>query len=108
MKKDKVERGLQLRRRRPGRALLIASLLVIAAPRAAPTDVIRVEDPEPLPEAAQGRVAPAAPITRQDPALPAAQQPPISPDRRIGPLPVQPARPERALEPSKPPADAPK
>ena len=89
-------------------ALPILTLLVLAAPvaqRAVPTDVIQVEDPEPLPDRP---TAPVAPGTLPDSTRPTAQQPPIATDSRI----IQPAapvvQPELARPAVKGPADTPK
>lgn len=71
-------------------ALPVLTLLVLAAPvaqRAIPTDVIQVEDPEPLPDRP---TAPVVPGTLPDPDRPAAEQPPVTPDSRIIIQPVAP------------------
>ena len=69
--------------------------------RAAPPDVIRVEDPEPLPDTPKARTVP-------DPAGPAVQRPPETPENRIVQPPVLVLPPERPVPPGKAPAIAPK
>lgn len=77
--------------------LPVIALLMLAAPlaqRVLPTDVIRVEDPEPLPDVPKGRTAPP---TVQAPAGPAVQMPqPVTPDSRIVLPPEHPAPPAKA------------
>lgn len=91
------------------RALPSVVLLLLGAPlaqRMVPSDVIRVEDPEPLPDTPKARTAPpAAPV----PASPALQlPPPATPDGRILQPPVLVLPPERPAPPGKAPVVAPK
>lgn len=90
------------------RALPAFTLLLLAAPltqRAVPTDVIRVEDPEPLPDAPKTRTVPP---TAPDPASPSGQRPPETPESRIVQPPVLVLPPERPAPPGKAPAITPK
>lgn len=101
---------MKTRRWRRRLALPVAGLLLLAAPLlngAIPTDVIRVEDPEPLPDAPQKRVTPATPDTLPSPAI-GTPQAPLTPDNRsVQPAP-SPIAPEHATPPIKAPAAAPK
>ncbi len=90
-------------------ALPIVTLVLLAAPlaqRAVPSDVIRIEDPEPLPDISTGRTAPR---TGPDVGSPAVQQPaPVTPDSRLVQPPALALPPERPAPPVKAPAGAPK
>ncbi|MBS0533866.1 MAG: hypothetical protein JSR72_07395 [Proteobacteria bacterium] len=90
------------------KALPVIALLLLAAPavqQSAPSNVMRVEDPEPLPDRP---AAPVAPGTLPDPARPAGTRPPIAPDRRPAQPPSLVVQPEQPAPPVKGPADAPK
>ncbi|MCW5693606.1 MAG: hypothetical protein KIT48_14695 [Pseudolabrys sp.] len=87
----------------PLTALLLAALL---AQRAIPTDVIRVEDPEPLPDIPKTRMAPS---TLPDLTSPVVRQPPSPAPDGGTVLPSAPALPpERTMPPEKGPINAPK